>query len=111
MVRLSANIRRVMGGMPMTDKRAAPDALRELEDLLDWLSTCSFGASYDKCQRIAVLTRRLLASTHTALLHEALRELRRWRSCQSIGVCRNCADDGVILRIASALQSALNDKK
>lgn len=33
----------------------------ELENLLDWLSTCSFGASYDKCQRTAVLARKLLA--------------------------------------------------
>ena len=34
----------------------------ELEELLQWLSTCSFGASYDKCQRIAVLVRERLAA-------------------------------------------------
>lgn len=39
------------------------------------------------------------------LLKECLRELKRWRSCQAIGTCRNCADDGVIMRVQDALAS------
>ena len=40
-----------------------------------------------------------------ALLREALREQRRWRSCQSIGACRQCVDDGVTLRIQTFLDA------
>lgn len=39
------------------------------------------------------------------LLHECLREMARWRSCQNIGACRNCADDGVILRLRTYLNA------
>lgn len=37
------------------------------------------------------------------LLREALREQLRWRSCQSIGACRQCVDDGVTFRIKTFL--------
>lgn len=40
-----------------------------------------------------------------ALLREALCEQRRWRSCQSIGACRQCVDDGVTLRIQTFLDA------
>lgn len=43
--------------------------------------------------------------TAVALLREALREQRRWRSCQSIGACRQCVDDGVTLRIKTFLDT------
>jgi hypothetical protein len=44
-------------------------------------------------------------SESIALLREALREQRRWRSCQNIGACRQCVDDGVTLRIQTFLDS------
>ena len=45
------------------------------------------------------------ADEAVALLREALREQRRWRSCQNIGACRQCVDDGVTLRIKTFLDA------
>lgn len=41
------------------------------------------------------------------LLQRLLAELRRWKSCQSIGACRQCVDDGVILQLSLVVEQAL----
>lgn len=48
-----------------------------------------------------------IAPSPTALdlLRECLREQKRWRSCQSLGACRNCVDDGVTLRLETFLKA------
>ena len=71
--------------------------------LICWFANAIM-AGYDTAQS------RHQSATHTSLLEECLRELRRWRSCQSIGACRNCADDGVILRVQQALADRGDDR-
>lgn len=38
------------------------------------------------------------------MLRRAHVEMRRWKSCQNIGACRNCADDGFLLQLGLFLE-------
>jgi hypothetical protein len=70
---------------------------QELEELLDWVSTCSFGASYDRCQRIATLARELLAHPSETQEREWLiwsNEHRAWWEPDRCGYTENVAEAG-----------------
>jgi hypothetical protein len=61
---------------------------REIFDLSQWIGTCSFGGSYDKCSRIATLLETLSRQLREALPYRQAWE--EWRSLQSGDVQKMC---------------------